>query len=66
MSWLKFPYRGGLVKVKPRWQLRSVEETGRVPSVRLWFLVVSWWDRATLEEYGQLPARWKSAPRDER
>jgi hypothetical protein len=51
MSWLRIPVGGGVLKIKPRWQMRWAE---RHRQVRVWDLgvvVLSWWTQSDLSKY---------------
>lgn len=43
MSWLRIRTRGGVIKVKPRWQMRSAEISRQVPVLNLGLIIVSYW-----------------------
>lgn len=43
MSWFTFRTRRGLVKIKPRWQMRWAERTGNVRVIDLGLVVISFW-----------------------
>lgn len=49
MSWLRIPLMGGEIKIKPNYQMRWVERTGRVPKLNFGFFIVSWWSRDALD-----------------
>lgn len=51
MSWIRLPLGGGTLRVKPKWQMRSYELEGVVPSLNLGFCIISWWSRAAEKRY---------------
>ena len=51
MSWFKLKTPRGVLKVKPRSQLRSAEKNGEVRVVNLGPLVISWWSDADVRKY---------------
>jgi hypothetical protein len=56
MSWIRFRLGGGTLKVKPRSQLRSYEEEGKVPTFDLGLFVISWWSDEAQKRYAG--GRW--------
>jgi len=50
MSW-RIRVRGGLLKVKPRWQRRFAEREHKVPVVDLGIIIISWWDADAIRLY---------------
>lgn len=59
MSWLKVPLFGGLLKVKPTSQLRTVEVRHQVPVLNLGFVHVTWWSRSTIAREARLNGQTK-------
>lgn len=51
MAWAKFKTKNGVLKIKPRWQLRWAERAGRVKVVDLGLLIISWWSAEELRKY---------------
>lgn len=51
MAWLRFRTRGGLIKIKPRWQMRWAERRRQVRVVDLGLFIISWWSQQDLERY---------------
>ncbi|GEM_PF-939488 len=43
MSWFTLKTRRGILKIKPRWQLRWAERTRKVRVVDLGLVIISWW-----------------------
>lgn len=43
MSWMSFKTRGGILKIKPRWQMRWAERAHRVRVIDLGIIVITWW-----------------------
>lgn len=54
MAWLKVPMRGGVLKIKPFWQIRRAEREGRIPILHLGLIIFAWWSTERLREYGEL------------
>jgi hypothetical protein len=52
MSWMSFKTRKGLIKIKPRWQMRWAEEQRRVRVLDLGLILISWWSDEDLKRYG--------------
>lgn len=48
MSWAKIRVGSGVLKIKPRRQMRRPEREHLVPMLDLGIIVISWWDAATL------------------
>ena len=48
---LRIKLRGGLLKVKPRWQMRFAERERRVPVVDLGIIIISWWSDESQRRY---------------
>ena len=51
MSWATVKTKNGLLKIKPRWQLRWAERAHKVRVIDLGLLIVSWWSREDLAKY---------------
>lgn len=51
MSWVRVRLRGGVLKIKPRWQMRRAERERRVPVLSLWIVIVSWWSEDALRNF---------------
>lgn len=43
MAWVNIKYRGGFIKVKPRWQMRSKERNREIPVLFLGPILISYW-----------------------
>lgn len=43
MSWATFKTKSGRLKIKPRWQMRWAERSGRVKVIDLGLIVITWW-----------------------
>lgn len=43
MAWVNIKYRGGFIKVKPRWQMRSKERNREIPVLFLGPIIISYW-----------------------
>ena len=52
MSWARIRLGGGVLKIKPRWQLRSVERERRVPVLDLGVVIFAWWSEEALRKFG--------------
>jgi len=50
MSWISFRTRGGVLKIKPRWQMRSAERNRQVRVIDLGIVVIAWWSADDLRE----------------
>lgn len=46
MSWIKIRTKNGVLKLKPRWQMRYEERTRRVPVFDLGVILITWWPDA--------------------
>jgi len=56
MSWLQIPFRRGVLKIKPRWQMRTAEREREVWVMDLGLVLVSYWDdkaRLTYDHAGR-------------
>lgn len=53
MAWLYIKLPHGTLKIKPRAQLRTVEQTHQVPVLDLGIVVITWWNRAQLRRDAQ-------------
>ncbi|MBS3848621.1 hypothetical protein PSC71_14005 [Devosia sp. J2-20] len=51
MAWMSFRTRGGVLKIKPRWQMRWAERTRQVWVLDLGVVVISWWSVQDLERF---------------
>lgn len=51
MSWARIRLGGGVLKIKPRWQMRTVERERWVPVVDLWVVVLCWWSDEALRKF---------------
>jgi hypothetical protein len=51
MSWISIKTANGLLKIKPRWQARWAERTGRVRVVDLGLVLVTWWSDEDLKRF---------------
>jgi hypothetical protein len=49
MSWFTFKTRNGLLKIKPRWQMRWAETTRKVRVFDLGIIVITWWSNEDLQ-----------------
>ena len=56
MSWAKLKTKRGVLKLKPRWQMRWAERQRLVKVYDLGLLVVSWWP----DEYPARSGRYMS------
>jgi len=43
MAWVNIKYRGGFIKIKPRWQMRSKERNREIPVLFLGPIIISYW-----------------------
>ena len=43
MAWVNIKYRGGFIKIKPRWQIRSKERNREIPVLFLGPIIISYW-----------------------
>jgi len=50
MSWIRFRTRGGVLKIKPRWQMRTAEHNREVRVIDLGIVVIAWWSADDLRE----------------
>lgn len=51
MSWISIKTTNGLLKIKPRWQLRWAEKRRLVRVIDLGLLLVIWWSHDDLKRY---------------
>lgn len=51
MSWLRIPVGGGVLKIKPRRQMRWAERQRKVRVWDLGVVVFAWWTRSDLSKY---------------
>ena len=51
MAWLTIRTGSGFWKVKPRWQARWAERTGKVRVIDLGIVLVTWWSNEDLDRY---------------
>ncbi len=51
MSWLTFKTRHGILKIKPRSQLRWAERNRKVRVIDLGLLIISWWSDEDLKAH---------------
>lgn len=49
MSWIKLRTKNGVLKIKPRWQMRYEERTRRVPVFDLGLILITWWPSSPAE-----------------
>lgn len=59
MSWIKLRTKNGVLKLKPRWQMRYEERIRQVPVVDLGLVVITWWPH---QKSGPLPASSVGSP----
>jgi len=52
MSWLRIRTKRGVIKIKPKWQMRSAELAGRVPVINLGLFVISYWNKDAQKSNG--------------
>lgn len=52
MSWARIRIGGGILKIKPRWQMRSAERDHRVPVFDLGLIIIAWWSQESLRMFG--------------
>jgi hypothetical protein len=50
MSWISIRTRGGVLKIKPRWQMRTAERNREVRVIDLGIVVIAWWSADDLRE----------------
>ena len=43
MSWISIRTARGVIKIKPRWQMRWAERTGKVRVIDLGLVIIAWW-----------------------
>lgn len=51
MSWARIRLVGGVLKIKPRWHMRTAERLRRVPVLDLGVIIISWWSADALGRY---------------
>lgn len=52
MSWVSFKTRRGLLKIKPRSQMRWAERNRKVRVVDLGLFVITWWSDDDITHFG--------------
>lgn len=52
MAWLSIKTAKGVIKIKPRWQMRWAERNRRVRVLDLGILVIAWWSDEDLQKLG--------------
>ncbi|WP_160297819.1 hypothetical protein [Devosia chinhatensis] len=52
MSWLTFKTRRGVLKIKPRWQMRTAERNRQVRVIDLGLFLITWWSHEDLRRHG--------------
>jgi hypothetical protein len=48
MAWLYLKLPGGVLKIKPRSHLRTIEIHRQAPTLDLGFIVLAWWSHAQM------------------
>lgn len=51
MSWIVINTKNGVLKLKPRWQLRTAERKRKVGVLDLGLIIISWWSHDDLRKY---------------
>jgi hypothetical protein len=51
MSWCVIRTKRGIIKIKPRWQMRSIEKDRSIPVINFLFFVISFWSTETIRRY---------------
>lgn len=51
MSWLSIKTGHGIIKIKPRWQMRWAEKMRKVKVLDLGILLISWWSDDDVKNY---------------
>ena len=51
MSWISIRIANGVLKIKPRRQMRWAERNRKVKVIDLGLLVIAWWSHEDLQKY---------------